>query len=332
MSRSEARRGRGARGRRRRAGARRAAAAGVGGSSASASSRSRSHSLPSGRPTKASIASAPPSTRAWTPTGVAQLASSRRTAARSAVSSRIAVEVDDRAGGRRWSRSSPTRTCSASAPWPGGRDHLLDRDREADLLLAAEPAQAGGGEDDRVELALGELAQAGVDVAVQLLDPQVGARRQQLGAAAQAGGADPRALGRVVERAAGADPDVGRVLARRHRGDLQPLRHLARQVLGRVDADLGLAGQQRPLDPAHEARLVARLAVGGGLDQLRPAEQLGDPAAPGSAPACCPGWRCAAPSAVAQPCCLRRSSVTLAPRSRPRARSRRRDRTARAGR
>ena len=121
-----------------------------------------------------------------------------------------------------------------------------------------------------------EPAQPGVDVAVQLLDAQVRPRGEQLGAAAQAGGADPGALGHVVERGAGADPGVGRVLARRHRGDRQALGHLGRQVLGRVDADLGLAAQQRPLDPAHEARLVARLAVGGDLDQLGAAEQLGD--------------------------------------------------------
>ncbi|MEX2107212.1 MAG: hypothetical protein WD810_09975 [Solirubrobacterales bacterium] len=157
----------------------------------------------------------------------------------------------------------------------GGGDHPLGGDREPDLPLAPEPPQAGGGEDDRVEVSLGELAQAGVDVAVQLLDPQVRARRQQLGAAAQARGADPGPLGHVLERPAGPDPDVGRVLARRHRGDLQALRHLSRQVLGGVDAEVGLTGQQRPLDPVHEARLVPGLAVGGHLDQLRPANQLG---------------------------------------------------------
>ena len=52
---------------------------------------------------------------------------------------------------------------------------------------------------------------------------------------------------------------------------------VGRQVLGRVDADLGLARQQRRLDPADEPGLVAQLAVGGDLDQLSPAEQPGDP-------------------------------------------------------
>ena len=65
-------------------------------------------------------------------------------------------------------------------PLPGGRAPLLDRQPETDLLLTAEAAQAGSGEDDRVQVSLLELAQAGVDVAVQLLDPQVRPRRQQL--------------------------------------------------------------------------------------------------------------------------------------------------------
>ncbi len=195
-----------------------------------------------------------------------------------------------------------------------GRDHQLGRDREGDLALAAEPAQPGGGEHDRVELALGELAQAGVDVAVQLLHPQVGAGGEQLGAAAQAGGADPGALGHVVERGAGADPGVARVLARRHGGDRKPLGHLARQVLGRVDADLGLARQQRPLDAAHEARLVARLAVGGDLDQLGARRAARRPGPPGPEPERCPGWRCEAPRSSSRLAALRRSSVTLPPR------------------
>ena len=44
-----------------------------------------------------------------------------------------------------------------------------------------------------------------------------------------------------------------------------------------MDADVGLAGEQRGLDPAHEAALVAGLAVGGDLDELGSAEQAGDP-------------------------------------------------------
>jgi hypothetical protein len=156
------------------------------------------------------------------------------------------------------------------------RDHPVLRQPEADLALPAQPPQPRRGEDDRVVLALGELAQPRVDVAVQVEHLEVGPRRQELGAPAEADRPYPRALGHVLQRGSRADPGVGRILARRHRGDLQPLDLLAGQILGRVDADLGAPVEHRPLDRPHEARLVARLAVRGDLDQLGPADQLGD--------------------------------------------------------
>ena len=251
-----------------------------------------------------------------------QLASSRRTAARSAVSSRAASRSKIPATAS-VVRSSPARTCSDQRPLAGRRDHRLDRDREADLALAAEPAQAGGGEHDRVELALGELAQAGVDVAVQLLHPQVGAGGEQLGAAAQAGGADPGALGDVVERAAGADPDVGRVLARRHRGDLQLRRP---SPPGRSLAEC----TPTSASPASSARSTPRTKRD--LSPGSPSEDASTSSAPPSISATCPAWVSAsvlprvairimggpAPSGGVLP--LRRSSVTLAPRPPPPAR------------
>ena len=155
------------------------------GSVESPSSPSRSHSLPSGRPTKASRPhpAAVEVDRPWTPSGLLQLASSRATTVRSAVSSRERRPVGDRLD-RRSACSSPSRVCSSSAPWPPARGHRLARQREGDLVLAAQPAQAGDGEHDPVEVALLELPQAGVDVAVQLdRPPGRGARR----AAARAG-------------------------------------------------------------------------------------------------------------------------------------------------
>jgi hypothetical protein len=111
---------------------------------------------------------------------------------------------------------------------------------------------------------------------VQLAHLEVRSHGEQLGPAAQAGGADPGAFGDLVERGAGADPGVGRVLARRHRADRETLGQLGGQILGGVDADLGLAAEQCQLDPAHEAGLVARLAVRGDLDQLGATEHLCD--------------------------------------------------------
>ena len=50
---------------------------------------------------------------------------------------------------------------------------------------------------------------------------------------------------------------VGRVLAARNADEREPVGQLARQVLGGVDAEVDLAVEQRALDAAHEARLVA---------------------------------------------------------------------------
>jgi hypothetical protein len=47
----------------------------------------------------------------------------------------------------------------------GGRADFLGREAGVDGLGAAETVEAGGGEDESITLALGELAQAGVDVA-----------------------------------------------------------------------------------------------------------------------------------------------------------------------
>ena len=52
-------------------------------------------------------------------------------------------------------------------------------------LVEAEPVHAGGGEDHGIEVVLGELADAGLDVAADVDHLQVGAQVQQLGLAAQ---------------------------------------------------------------------------------------------------------------------------------------------------
>ncbi len=71
-----------------------------------------------------------------------------------------------------------------------------------------------------------------------------------------------------------------RILPRRHRGQHQPLGQLRRQVLGRVDPDLRLAIEQRPLDPPHEPRLVPSSTVG----------RTSTSSAPPSISATCPAW------------------------------------------
>ena len=110
--------------------------------------------------------------------------------------------IGDRLDQRASVSSSPSRICSRSEPWPAAG--VIDSLGSAKTTSSSRPSlrRPGGGEHDRVELALRELAQPGVDVAVQLADLEVGARGQQLRAAPQARGADAGALGHIVERGA----------------------------------------------------------------------------------------------------------------------------------
>jgi len=74
-----------------------------------------------------------------------------------------------------------------------GRQAVVDTDRRGDTVFESQPDQAGRCEDDRVVLAGIELGQAGIDVAAQKADFQIGTARQQLRLTTQAGGADDTA-------------------------------------------------------------------------------------------------------------------------------------------
>src|SRR5215218_10712353 len=69
----------------------------------------------------------------------------------------------------------------------GLRKQLLRLEAATDLSAEPEPVEAAGGEHDGVEAALAALAQPGVDVAAERLDPQVRLEREQLRAAADGG-------------------------------------------------------------------------------------------------------------------------------------------------
>ena len=64
---------------------------------------------------------------------------------------------------------------------PGGRQHDVGREQLCDRAAEIEPAQTGGGEQDRVEVALLHGAQPGLDIAAQRDDVQIRAADPQLG-------------------------------------------------------------------------------------------------------------------------------------------------------
>src|SRR3546814_3199213 len=69
-----------------------------------------------------------------------------------------------------------------------------------DACVETKPQQAGTGQDDRVVLAGIELGQAGVDVAAQVQQFQIGAARTQLCLAPQGRRADARASRQRIDR------------------------------------------------------------------------------------------------------------------------------------
>ena len=126
---------------------------------------------------------------AWAPTGVSQ---SRRARATSARSAPARASPARRRSPRRGPRASPVAGLERRRPGPAAGTSSVQQ--RADLVVAARGAsQPGGGEHDRVALAVGELAQPRVDVAAQLDDLEVGAQRA---AAARGGAATPCRRGR----------------------------------------------------------------------------------------------------------------------------------------
>ena len=83
--------------------------------------------------------------------------------------------------------------------------------------------------------------------------------------------------GHLVERRRLAHVGVDGIRAAEHAHQPERVGTVAGQVLGRVDRQVRLAVQHRPLHPAHEALLVAGLAVARlDGDDLGAAERLGD--------------------------------------------------------
>jgi len=127
--------------------------------------------------------------------------------------------------------------------------------------------EAGEGEDDPVELAGFEFADAGVDVAANVIDFQVGANSQQLAAAAEGAGANFRAWRQILDGwGLGRDEHISHVLARRHGRDdeicLLHQRHRHRHVFETVDNEIDLVIEQRLLELADEEALATKLVQG----------------------------------------------------------------------
>ncbi len=139
----------------------------------------------------------------------------------------------------------------------------LGIEHRADAVGQAQALEAGGSEDDGGVFAAIELAQPGIEVAAQRLDDQVGEAGGDQRLAAQAAGADDRAVGQVGQGGVVVgDKGVARVFALEHRAHHEPFGQLHRHVLEAVHGQVGATFGHRHFEFFDEQTLAADLGQG----------------------------------------------------------------------
>ena len=164
------------------------------------------------------------------------------------------------------------------SPLPYGRQKVWRRQPLGDVLVQAQPMQAGPGQDHGIELSLEGLVQPGLNVAPDRGHLDIGTQVQQLGTPAQRTGADLRprreGLQGLMDRG---DQGIGNILAHGYGGQNQFVGTLGGQVLEAVHGDvdrsvkdraLDLLGEQpRPTDGS-QWRVAVAVSLGADLDEL----------------------------------------------------------------
>ena len=141
-----------------------------------------------------------------------------------------------------------------------GRQQYFRCQFGADALAQPKALEAGTGENDGIELAAIELGEARIDVTAQAHDLKLRVERTQLTGAAQAGGADARALRQGVERIELVrDKGIARILAFADHRDMQARRASDGHVLKGMHGDVRAAVEQRLLQLLDEQSLAADL-------------------------------------------------------------------------
>ena len=138
--------------------------------------------------------------------------------------------------------------------------------RPGNLLSETELARQFGVSRQPVREAFIKLAEAGL--------VEIRPQREKLRAPAQAGGADPGALGDLGQRPPRSDPGVGGIETRGDAEDREAFGKLSGNILGAVHGEVDAPVEQGALDLADEPRLVvarsrdgdAAALVAGGAD------------------------------------------------------------------
>lgn len=161
----------------------------------------------------------------------------------------------------------------------GGGTDLLGRETVVDGFGALETVEAGGGEDEGVTLALFEFAEAGVDVAADFDEGDVGAEGEDLGATAGAGGADAAPGGKGVEGPVRlADPDVAGVGAFGNGGEGELRGYFGGEVFKGVDGEVDASSSRASSISLMKMPLPSGLGGGTKPGCSTPASKLaGDP-------------------------------------------------------
>ena len=112
--------------------------------------------------------------------------------------------------------------------------------------MQAEANQAGAGEDDGIEVAAAQFVEAGLHVAAQVQQFEVGTQAGELHAAAQAACADARAWWQFGEAGVVVtDEGVMRVFARQDGSDAEAFRQVHANVFHGVNGNVGFSARHR---------------------------------------------------------------------------------------
>jgi hypothetical protein len=174
--------------------------------------------------------------------------------------------------------ASPARHSTASNTLRGSGEQIIEAEDFGGPVLEAEAPEAGQGEDGRVVLTRVHLRDAGVNVAADRSDFEVGADLAELGLATGGAGAHDRALAEALERdLVAADEGVSGILPQGHGGDGEALGALRGKVLVAVDGDVDFAtlegfldGGGEPADAFGERSALVLVSGGGDGDEIDP--------------------------------------------------------------
>ena len=136
-------------------------------------------------------------------------------------------------------------------------------------MAEAQTAQAGFCEEDGIEVAVVDAAEARVHVSTKRLDAEVGAQRSNLVRASQARGAHGGAARQQAERRELLRHErIGWRFTWRKAGDHEARRQPRGKIFEAVHGEVRTTFEQRFLDLLHEETLAANLIKGAVLDAV----------------------------------------------------------------